>query len=200
MKKIIIAMSIFLSTSISALASTGATLTVQAEHILWTELANENVATKYHSEVRCLAENIYFEARAESFSGKAAVANVTRNRVNDSRWPSTYCAVVMEGPIKESWKTRGKDVPDSERVYWPRKHKCQFSWYCDGLSDDPKDKKAYQKALDFATLIMHNDIQFVDITDGATHYHADYVKPDWAKTKTRTTEIGDHIFYRWEKK
>ena len=47
---------------------------------------------------------------------------------------------------------------------------------------------------------MHNDIRFVDITDGATHYHADYVSPSWAKTKTRTTEIGDHIFYRWEKK
>ena len=62
------------------------------------------------------------------------------------------------------------------------------------------DEKTYQKILDFARLIMHNDIQFVDITDGATHYHADYVKPDWAKTKTRTTEIGDHIFYRWEKK
>ena len=39
----------------------------------------------------------------------------------------------------------------------------------------------------------------IDITDGATHYHADYVKPAWAKTKTKTIEIGDHIFYRWEK-
>jgi len=48
--------------------------------------------------------------------------------------------------------------------------------------------------------MMHNDIRFVDITDGATHYHADYVSPSWAKTKTRTTEIGDHIFYRWERK
>ena len=79
MKKIIIAIGILLSTSMSALATTGASLTVQAEHILWTELANENVATKNHAEVMCLAENIYFEARAESFSGKAAVANVTRN-------------------------------------------------------------------------------------------------------------------------
>ena len=39
----------------------------------------------------------------------------------------------------------------------------------------------------------------IDITDGATHYHADYVKPAWAVTKTRTTKIDDHIFYRWEK-
>ena len=37
-----------------------------------------------------------------------------------------------------------------------------------------------------------------DITEGATHYHADYVTPAWAKTKTKTIEIEDHIFYRWE--
>ena len=41
--------------------------------------------------------------------------------------------------------------------------------------------------------------ELLDITDGATHYHADYVRPSWAKTKTKTIEIEDHIFYRWEK-
>ena len=93
--------------------------------------------------------------------------------------------------MKKSWKT-GLPVPI--------KNKCQFSWYCDGKSDEVKNKESYKKILDFARLMMHNDIRFVDITDGATHYHADYVSPSWAKTKTRTTEIGDHIFYRWEKK
>ena len=58
-----------------------------------------------------------------------------------------------------------------------------------------KDEKTYQKILDFARLIMHNDIQFVDITDGATHYHADY-----RERPRREHGIGDHIFYRWEKK
>ena len=42
-------------------------------------------------------------------------------------------------------------------------------------------------------------VNLLDITDGATHYHADYVLPSWAATKTKTIEIGDHIFYRWEK-
>jgi len=42
-------------------------------------------------------------------------------------------------------------------------------------------------------------ITILDITDGATHYHADYVSPAWRKSKTKTVEIGDHIFYRWEK-
>ena len=39
----------------------------------------------------------------------------------------------------------------------------------------------------------------IDITEGATHYHADYVLPDWAATKRKTIEIEDHIFYRWGK-
>ena len=38
-----------------------------------------------------------------------------------------------------------------------------------------------------------------DITDGATFYHADYVMPAWAKTKTKTVEIEDHIFYSYKR-
>lgn len=30
----------------------------------------------------------------------------------------------------------------------------------------------------------------------ATHYHATYVKPAWAKTMKRVGKIGLHIFYR----
>ena len=139
----------------------------------------------------CLAVNMYHEARDQGTAGRLAVSAVVLNRVRDSRFPNTVCEVVYQAQMKPSWKT-GKPVPIRNR--------CQFSWYCDGKSDKIKDKKTYQRILDFAGLILHNDIEFLDITDGATHYHADYVKPDWAKTKTRTTEIGDHIFYRWEKK
>ena len=136
----------------------------------------------------CLALNVYHEAKNQSFIGQVAVAQVVMNRVKDKRYPNNVCDVVKQG-LTYKWNTS-----------IPIKNKCQFSWYCDGKSDEVKDEKSYQKILDFARLIMHNGIKFVDITDGATHYHADYVKPDWAKTKTRTTEIGDHIFYRWEKK
>ena len=139
----------------------------------------------------CLAVNMYHEARDQGTAGRLAVSAVVLNRVRDSRFPNTVCEVVYQAQMKPSWKT-GKPVPIRNR--------CQFSWYCDGKSDNIKDKKTYQRILDFAGLILHNDIEFLDITDGATHYHADYVKPDWADTKTRTTEIGAHIFYRWEKK
>jgi spore germination cell wall hydrolase CwlJ-like protein len=35
-----------------------------------------------------------------------------------------------------------------------------------------------------------------NITDGADHYHANYVNPYWAKSMTKTTTIENHIFYR----
>jgi len=140
----------------------------------------------------CLAMNMYHEARDQGTAGMIAVSAVVLNRVNDKRFPNSVCEVVRQGPTRPSWKNPTKS--------YPIRNRCQFSWYCDGKSDEPKDYEAYKKALDLSSLIMHNDIKFVDITDGATHYHADYVKPDWAKTKVRTTEIGDHIFYRWEKK
>ena len=45
-------------------------------------------------EVKCLAKNIYFEARAESYAGKQAVANVTQNRLDSKDHPDSYCGVV----------------------------------------------------------------------------------------------------------
>ncbi len=146
----------------------------------------------HENHVECLALNMYYEARDQGTAGKLAVSAVVLNRVNDNRFPNSICEVVTQGPTRKSWK--------DPNTSYPIRNKCQFSWYCDGLSDKPKNEKVYKSALDFSRLILHNDVKFIDITDGATHYHADYVEPDWAKTKTRTTEIGDHIFYRWEKK
>ena len=58
--------------------------------------------------------------------------------------------------------------------------------------------KSYNLMFDFAETILSGEIKFLDITDGAQFYHADYVKPSWAKTKKRTIEIEDHIFYTWK--
>ena len=70
----------------------------------------------------CLAEAVYFEARAESHSGKIAVASVIKNRVESKKYPDTYCGVVGDGPKRESWKTR-KDptLPPEERIYYLKK-------------------------------------------------------------------------------
>ena len=138
----------------------------------------------------CLALNTYHEAKNQSLVGQIATAQVVMNRVEDDRFPNTICEVVKEGPTRPSWE-------DPEKEY-PIKHRCQFSWYCDGKDDTPKNEKAWRKAQDVAFLVYYNKIQ-LDVTEGATHYHATYVKPAWAKTKKRTTRIEKHIFYRWEK-
>ena len=159
------------------------------------ELIDEHV----EKETYCLAQNIYFEASTQPTAGKIAVGLVVLNRLLDTRYPNTVCDVVYEGPVVESWKTQAKDIPDEERIYIPIRHMCQFSWYCDGKSDEPKEPTTYGRLLDLSLDLVYDDLQVVDFTEGATHYHADYVFPAWRKSKTKTVEIADHIFYRWEK-
>ena len=138
----------------------------------------------------CLALNTYHEAKNQSTVGQIATAQVVMNRVEDNRFPNTVCEVVKQGPTRPSWEDPNKE--------YPIKHRCQFSWYCDGKSDVPKNEKAWRKAQDVAFLVLYDKIK-LDVTEGATHYHATYVKPAWAKTKKRTTQIEKRIFYRWEK-
>ena len=138
----------------------------------------------------CLALNTYHEAKNQSTVGQIATAQVVMNRVEDRRFPNTVCEVVKQGPTRPSWEDPNKE--------YPIRHRCQFSWYCDGKSDVPKNEKAWRKAQDVAFLVLYDKIQ-LDVTEGATHYHATYVKPAWAKTNKRTTRIEKHIFYRWEK-
>ena len=134
----------------------------------------------------CMAFNIYHEANNQSMLGQIAVGQVVMNRVEDCRFPDTVCEVV-----KQAVTYKGTDKPVL--------HKCQFSWYCDGKKDEPNyDSKSWSNALKYAVVVLGGDIT-LDFTDGATHYHATYVRPAWAKTKTRTTRIDRHIFYRWEK-
>ena len=141
------------------------------------------------TEINWLAKNVYFEARNQGVAGQLAVAMVTLNRVSDKRYPNTIREVVTQGLTRASWLS-GEQVPI--------KNKCQFSWYCDGKADTIADWKTFGKIKKLLLTYMKNRSTIIDITEGATHYHADYVMPDWAATKTKTIEIADHIFYRWE--
>jgi len=148
-------------------------------------------STDHFSEsIKCLADNMYWEARNQPFAGQVAVSNVVLNRVDDPRFPNTVCEVIHQGPTKKSWS--------DPTVYYPVRHRCQFSWYCDGKSDEipESDREMYQHMRSAALKVYTG--WFGDNTFGATHYHASYVKPDWAASKTRTTKIGLHIFYKWE--
>jgi len=138
------------------------------------------------SEQDCLALNAYHEARDQSRIGMVAVTQVVLNRVKDSRYPSTICDVVQQ--------QRFYDPPGAPI----RIGQCQFSWYCDGESDNPRDDTAWHEArMNAAHAYYLYDIGY-DITEGSTHYHATSVSPSWLVTKTRVVEIDDHIFYRWD--
>ena len=128
--------------------------------------------------------NIYFEGRGEDRLGQFAIAEVTLNRVASPDYPDDVCGVVKQAYLDANGN--------------PKKHLCQFSWYCDGKSDIMRNASKREEIIKFTEYVLSNKFD-LDITDGATHYHADYVYPAWAKTKTKTIEIGDHIFYRWEK-
>ena len=132
----------------------------------------------------CLALNVYHEARDQPFIGQVAVAQVVMNRVADDRYPDDVCDVVTQGPTY-SWK------PD-----FPVRNRCQFSWYCDGKSDKTPDQTAWEQALVIAQGVYTGNLD--DFVEGATHYHATYVLPEWAESKVPAVQIGEHIFYRWD--
>lgn len=135
-------------------------------------------------EEECLALNVYYEARSDNMAGKYAVADVVLNRVDDERYPDSICNVVQQGRLG----TTGGEV---------LRHQCQFSWYCDGLSDNPTDEDSWHKAQMIAYNIV-NHRKFRGISEGATHYHAHYVNPYWVSTVELVGTIGQHIYYRWE--
>ena len=131
----------------------------------------------------CLALNIYHEARNQPVKGQVAVSQVVLNRVADKRYPNDVCSVVQQAKRTKS----GKIIL----------HKCMFSWFCDGRSDQPKDSDAFRWAMHVSLGVIYG--QYPDLSNGATHYHADSVSPKWTINKIKTAEIGNHIFYRWLK-
>lgn len=140
-------------------------------------------------EHECLAMNIYYEARGSNLADKAGVADVVLNRVYDTRYPNTICEVVHQGEKKPSWKDETKMVMVRNR--------CQFSWYCDGKADDPQDEDLWNEAQLIAFQMLEYD-RYRGISEGATHYHATYVNPSWARTLQQVGRLGSHIYYRWE--
>lgn len=135
------------------------------------------------AEFQCLALNIYFEARSDNLAGKAAVADVVINRTKDRRYPASICEVVHQG----------RQDANGNMI----RNQCQFSWYCDGKSDDPKNLELWNESQIIAyNMLTHG--KYRGITEGATHYHATYVNPRWAADLQQVGQIGAHVFYRWE--
>ncbi len=126
-------------------------------------------------EQRCLAEAIYFEARSESEDGQAAVAQVVLNRVRSGLYPGSVCGVVYQNRH--------------------RYNGCQFSFACEGKSLRVTEPEPWQQAVRIAREVVDGRTYLADV-GGATHYHANYVRPFWARRLKKMDVIGRHIFYK----
>ena len=126
--------------------------------------------------ILCVALNVYFEARSEEFLGKIAVGSVVMNRVESPIFPDNACDVVYQAEYLGQW---------------PKRHRCQFSWFCDGLADIPRETEEWAEAVTIATWV--HGIGLPDITGGALWYHSNDVSPKWATTDY--LQIGSHKFY-----
>ena len=132
---------------------------------------------KRAADLRCLAENIYHEARGEPFKGQIAVAEVTLNRVASPYFPKTICEVVHEArwdPIR-------------------RRMVSAFSWTEFESKRAPRGP-AWREAKTAAEAVY--DREHSPVVPGALYYHATYIKPRWARQKKTVATIGNHVFYR----
>ncbi len=126
------------------------------------------------AELQCLAEAIYFESRGEPLEGQVAVGEVVLNRVDAPNYPDEVCAVVHQG---------AQHAPA-----------CQFSYTCDGIPDRVTDPRSWDTASGIARYLIDGGAR--KLSGDATHYHADYVDPNWAHVYPRTATLGRHYFYR----
>ncbi|MEI7789954.1 MAG: cell wall hydrolase [Alphaproteobacteria bacterium] len=137
--------------------------------------AADTVMTQLLAEHKCLSEVLYYEARGEGATGQKAIAEVVFHRMNHGDYGHSICAVVYEGA----------------------KHSgCQFSFACNGDMKRAKQPSAWREAEALAAKIMTGQLNLKNATGGALNFHAASVSPDWADTMDKTTQIGNHVFYR----
>ena len=123
------------------------------------------------AQQQCLALTMYWEARGEGPEGMIAVGWTVLNRVQSSRFPDTPCEVIHQG---------GEHPP------------CEFSWWCDGRSDRPTERRSWQSALILAAHLLLKPPR--DPTHGALYFHNAGLSPAWHRAPT--ARIGRHVFYR----
>lgn len=122
-----------------------------------------------YKDMKCLADNAFYEARGEGVKGMQAVMDVTLNRVKSDKFPSTVCGVVYQ-----------------------RK---QFSWTHQPKQKITKKELDYEYeiALHLARNMMLGSGR--GITKGALFYHERNISPTWSKQMYAVKRIKKHVFY-----
>lgn len=131
-------------------------------------------------QLKCMADNIYYEAATEPAEGKLAVGIVVMNRVAHPAFPKDPCQVIYQ------------------RNTFYQNIVCQFTWLCDGsVGRRPVQQRLYDESMDAAKMVLLEGFRMPSLKD-ALFYHADYVNPRWGKVQV--AKIGRHIFYKQPEK
>ena len=134
--------------------------------------------TTLETAILCLALNVYHEARDQPIEGQYAVALVTMNRAEHDH--EKVCTEVFR--YKQfSWTIK--------RAYRSKKNTYKLNYL--GI---PRESLAWESSVRVATNTLFGKVD--DFTNGATHYHADYVSPKWSRVLEYIGQIETHIFYR----
>lgn len=162
-----------IATSLTAMFTTPALLSHGAVSDT-TRVHNLNIAEQMRQhhrerELTCLAQNVYYEAASETYTGMLAVATVTMNRVKASAFPKTVCGVVYQ---------RGK-------------RGCQFAWTCSKLKAR-WNAVLYDRAYAVATDALAG--KRVASIGNALYFHNTAIVPNW-DFAIPVKQIGNHIFY-----
>lgn len=135
---------------------------------------DETKTEDYPQALQCLTLAVAYEAGYESLEGRQAVAEVVLNRLRSKVFQGSVCDVIFAGSTRRTG--------------------CQFSFTCDGSLSRRLPERIMMEARMVAEDALANRIP--SRVPGATHYHANYVRPYWAPSLTRLTQIGAHIFYQ----
>jgi spore germination cell wall hydrolase CwlJ-like protein len=164
-----------LLTAVVFLLTLFSTHTIAANLPTLKEISESSSAPKNSSksDLYWMAMNIYYEAGSEPFIGKIAVGAVTLNRLNDKRFPKNIRDVVTE-PQQFSWyNSKTANTPPTNNQRW---------------------RESYEAAKLLLTSKLSSDI--IKLLEGATHFHAINIKPDWVKNVRKVATIEGHVFYR----
>ena len=134
-----------------------------------------NNALESSRELECLSEAVYYEARGETPSGQAAVAQVVLNRVRHPSFPKSICGVVFQGAYTRTG--------------------CQFSFACDGSMRRSRESGAWRRAQKVASRALSGAV--MTEVGASTHFHTTGVAPGWGPRLLRVAQVGMHVFYRF---
>jgi spore germination cell wall hydrolase CwlJ-like protein len=135
-------------------------------------------------QIRCLAANIFFEARGESVEAQQAVAQVTLNRVKSKHYPDNICKVVFQHK-QFSW------------VHQQSAETIQKLLNADLSDYNRLDTLAYQQAYKIASNAVLKP--FRGIPSDVLWYTRYDVYPKWAQQKQVVGYYGSHVFYTKQK-